>query len=130
MTGKYNQNGEVTSSSSHWQKDMNKWIMYWALQPKHCQQLQLQMKGRRKTLRKNINQCAFGKKEVNADGSVHSINWSQAVRESIKYYNASPKATGKELLLLFSCKCVCNMMSEWCEHFSQQAINKWRHRNS
>ncbi len=58
------------------------------------------------TEKKNINQCAFGKKEVNVDGSVHSINWSQAVRESIKYYNASPKATGKELLVIFSCKSV------------------------
>ncbi len=53
---------------------------------------------------KNIK-CAFGNKEINAvDVFVHSINWSQAVRESIKYYKASLKATGKELLLLFSCK--------------------------
>lgn len=74
MTGKYNQNGEVTNSSSHRQKKYES--VNNALSPTAKTLTATPAPNeRRKTLGKNINQCAFGKKEVDAvDVSVHSIN--------------------------------------------------------
>lgn len=73
MTGKYKQNGEVTSSSSHRQKNESvdnvrstKAKMLTATPAPN---------ERKENSGEKIIKCAFGKKEINAvDVSVHSIN--------------------------------------------------------